>query len=131
VVADGAPRWLRRLFTHPHTGQIIAAESRRRDFSPGQRRWIINRDQHCRTRYCNAAIRHIDHIHPAHTGGPTSITNGQGKCATCNYTKQAPGWTDTTITDATNTTTHQVQTTTPTGHHYRSTPPHPPDTRAA
>ena len=122
---DGPPRWLRRLFTAPDTGQLVAMESRRRCFTPAQRHYLALRDQHCRTPYCDAPIRHIDHVHPAHHHGPTSLTNGQGYCAACNHARQAPGWHATTPTGNTGA---EVLITTPTAHHYRSHPPDPPGT---
>ena len=100
-------------------------ESRRRCFTPAQRHYIALRDQHCRTPYCDAPIRHIDHVHPAHHGGPTSLTNAQGYCAACNHARQAPGWHATTPTGDAGA---EVLITTPTGHHYPSHPPDPPGT---
>lgn len=117
-----APVWLRRLFTRPSTGQLIGMESRRRLFTSAQARFIRLRDRSCRTPYCDAPIRHIDHITPAEVGGPTSISNGQGLCAACNYTKENPGWRSHPEPSGT------VVITTPTGHRYRSEPPQPPGT---
>jgi len=109
--------WFRRLYTHPTTRQLVAMESSRRLFPPALRRFLLARDQLCRTPWCGAPIRHTDHIQPHHTGGPTNTTNGQGLCERCNQTKETPGWHTTTQPDGT------VLTTTPTGHHYPSTPP--------
>jgi hypothetical protein len=117
-----APRWLRRLFCHPGTGQLAAMETRRRHFTKAQRHFVKLRDQYCRTPYCGAPIRHLDHITPAEHGGPTTIPNAHGDCETCNYTKQAPGW----ITHVLPGQRHQVEITTPTGHRYRSRAPDPP-----
>jgi hypothetical protein len=44
-----APRWLRRLFCHPGTGQLAAMETRRRHFTKAQRHFVKLRDQYCRT----------------------------------------------------------------------------------
>jgi hypothetical protein len=120
-----APRWLRRLFTSPTSGQLIAMETTRRTFTPAQRHYLRLRDRTCRTPYCDAPIRHADHITPHHAGGPTTITNAQGYCQHCNHTKQAPGWTTTTTTTS-HDGPHTVTTTTPTGHHYTSQAPDPP-----
>jgi hypothetical protein len=109
--------WLRRLYRRPDTGELITMETRRRCFTAGQRQFIRLRDQTCRTPYCDAPIRHTDHITPAETGGPTSIDNGQGLCAACNHAKQAPGW------QATRAPNGDVQTETPTRHHYHSRAP--------
>jgi hypothetical protein len=122
--SDATPMWIRRLFTAPHTGQLIAMETHQRYFPAAQRRLIRIRDQYCRTPWCAAPIRHIDHITDAHHGGPTSIDGGQGYCQTCNHTKQAPGWQTTRIHNDHG--IHEVETTTPTGHRYRSRAPDPP-----
>jgi hypothetical protein len=117
-----APRWLRRLFTSPDGRDLVALDSRRRAFTAGQRRYLQARDQFCRTPYCDAPIRHADHIHPAETGGPTQVHNGRGQCETCNYTNQSPGWRSRALTDQ-DTSGHDVETSTPTGHRYRSQAP--------
>jgi hypothetical protein len=56
--------WLRRLYTAPGTGNLIAMDSRARLFPAGLRRFIQARDDTCRTPYCDAPIRHHDHIIP-------------------------------------------------------------------
>ena len=127
--ADDTPMWLRRLHTSPDTGQLVAMDSKQRNFSPAQRSFIHFRDQYCRTPYCGAPIRHSDHVHPAADGGPTTITNGQGYCEACNYTKQVSGWTTTVIDNDDG--IHEVETITPTGHRYRSRAPDPPGRSAA
>jgi hypothetical protein len=117
ILGGDAPRWLRRLYTRPGTGDLVAMDSRRRLFTDAQRRFITARDQVCRTPWCEAPIRHIDHITPAETGGPTSLRNGQGLCVACNQGKQARGWRSRPRPDGT------IEITTPTGHHYRSRRP--------
>jgi hypothetical protein len=119
-----APVWLRRLFTAPGSGQLIAMESSRRFYSPPQRRFVYVRDQRCRTPWCDAPIRQIDHVAAADDGGPTSVDNGQGYCQACNLAKQAPGW-DARVIDSP-AGPHEVEVTTPTGHRYRSRAPDPP-----
>ena len=84
--------WLRRLYTHPGTGELVGMDSRARLFPPGLRRFIQARDDTCRTPYCDAPIRHLDHIIPWHTGGPTTTDNAAGLCEACNHTKETPGW---------------------------------------
>ena len=84
--------WLRRLYTHPGTGELVGMDSRARLFPPGHRRFIQTRDDTCRTPYCDAPIRHLDHIIPWHTGGPTTTDNAAGLCEACNHTKETPGW---------------------------------------
>ncbi len=90
---DEAKVWLRRLYTHPQSGALTQVESTRRVFPRGMRRFITTRDQTCRTPWCDAAIRHLDHIRDHAHGGSTSLSNGQGLCEGCNYLKQTPGWT--------------------------------------
>jgi HNH endonuclease len=115
--------FLRRLYTRPGDGQLAALDSTSRHFTANQRKFLLLRDQTCRTPWCGAPIRHADHVTPAEAGGATTIANSQGLCEACNHAKQAPGWTQTIIGD-------QVVTTTPTGHRYRSNPPRPPGRRA-
>jgi hypothetical protein len=115
-----APRWLRRLYRAPKTGQLAAMDSTRRAFTANQRRFLRLRDQTCRTPYCDAPIRHADHVHPHEHGGSTSVINGEGLCEAGNYAKQAPGWSQRVEPDG------SITTRTPTGHEYRSHPPDPP-----
>jgi hypothetical protein len=114
LIAQPDRVWLRRLFRRPSSGELITMETRRRCFTGGQRRFIQLRDQTCRTPWCDAPIRHIDHVQPAGAGGPTSVDNGQGLCVACNHAKQAPGW------QSTRAPNREVETETPTGHRYRS-----------
>lgn len=113
--------WLRRLFADPDTGQLTAMDARTRRFPDGLRTLIRLRDRTCRTPWCDAPIRHIDHITPAAEGGPTSYDNGQGLCEACNHTKETTGWTTRRLPD---TDGHQI--TTPTGHRYRTRAPAAP-----
>nr|WP_307362545.1 HNH endonuclease signature motif containing protein [Pseudarthrobacter niigatensis] len=111
--------WVRRLYTAPGSGELVAMDSTARLFPPGLKRFLQVRDDTCRTPYCDAPIRHHDHITAWHTGGPTNVNNGQGLCEACNHTKESPGWTAQTIQGQ----RHTVATTTPTGHTYHSTAP--------
>jgi hypothetical protein len=119
--SDDTAMWLRRLYTAPDTGELAAMDSRRRGFAANQRHFLRIRDQHCRTPWCEAPIRHIDHIRPAERGGPTTVVNGQGLCAACNFAKQAPGWRVGPVCSASGVL--EIAVTTPTGHTYRSRPP--------
>ncbi|HEY7007535.1 MAG TPA: HNH endonuclease [Jatrophihabitantaceae bacterium] len=121
----GAPAWLRRVFTRPGSGELIGMDSRRRLFIPAQQRFIRLRDQLCRTPWCGAPVRHIDHVQPVGEDGETRVHNGQGLCEACNYAKQAPGW----QTRAPAAAHDEVIIRTPTGHRYRSRPPDPPGIR--
>jgi hypothetical protein len=117
--------WVRRLSTCPTTGGLTQMDSTRREFPPGLARFLRTRDRTCRTPWCNAPIRHTDHIVPVTASGATTAENGQGLCEACNYAKQAPGW---SARPGPAGAGHLVETTTPTGHTYRSRPPDPPGT---
>ena len=111
--------WLRRLYTAPATGELTAMDSRARLFPPGLRRYLTARDDTCRTPYCDAPIRHFDHITPWHHNGPTTRNNGAGLCEACNHTKETPGWSSRPRPGP----RHTLDVTTPTGHSYQSTAP--------
>ena len=119
----GTKIWMRRFYTNPSGTQLLAADSRQRLFPQGARDFLIARDQTCRTPWCDAPIRHLDHIVDHARGGPTAVGNGQGLCAACNLIKAAPGWNATADNDG------AVETRTPTGHRYLSRPPRPPHSR--
>ena len=124
VVDQRSRATLRRLYSHPASGALVAMESRARLFPTGLARFIDLRDDTCRTPYCDAPIRHHDHARPHHRRGPTSVGNGLGECERCNYDKEAPGWTVTTSTDEKG--THTAEFTTPTGaRHHSQAPPLP------
>lgn len=97
VPADLARRWvsqatrraLRRLYASPATGRLTAMESGARCFPHALATLIGFRDQTCATAWCEAPIRHTDHIVAHQQGGPTSFENGQGLCEACNYAKQS------------------------------------------
>jgi hypothetical protein len=116
--------WLRRLYTSPDAGALVAMDSTRRTFTGNLRRFIRVRDGLCRTPWCGAPIRHVDHPHRAADGGGTSVRNSQGLCEACNQAKDALGWRARAGTDGT------VETTTPTGHRYVSRVPPGPTARA-
>ena len=121
VIAD--PRtvtWVRRLFTDTVTGQLAGSDSRRRRFPRVAKEFLLARDRYCRTPYCGAPIDHADHAVAFSRGGTTVTTNGAGRCATCNYVKDTPGW----ITDVD--PDGAITTTTPTGRRLTSRPPDPP-----
>ncbi|GAB2534095.1 DUF222 domain-containing protein [Brachybacterium huguangmaarense] len=90
-LTDETMTLLRRLFAHPTTGQLVAVESRARAFPAGLARYLRLRDVSCRTPYCDASIRHLDHVRPWAEGGATSAANGEGLCAHCNLVKELLG----------------------------------------
>ncbi|WP_240691891.1 HNH endonuclease signature motif containing protein, partial [Arthrobacter sp. CAU 1506] len=116
--------WIRRLYTAPGTGQLLGMDSKARKFPDGIRRMVMARDAVCASPWCDAPIRHIDHIVAWAEGGPTTLANGHGLCERCNQAKEADGWTTTPIDGP----THKVKTTAPTGHTYTSTAPPLPGT---
>lgn len=117
--------WLRRLFTRPADGSLVAMDSRARLFDGQLRRFVILRDQTCRTPWCDAPIRHADHVTRATEGGTTSADNGQGLCETCNYAKEVRDWKARRISGD----RHPVEIETPTGQTHLSRAPDPPGTR--
>jgi hypothetical protein len=116
-LAKKARAWVRRLYTGPDSGELIAMDSRRRCFDGELRQFLVIADRYCRTPWCEAPIRHIDHPVSVTRGGETTATNGQGLCEACNYVKEAPGWRTGLGAD------RVVETITPTGHRYASRPP--------
>jgi hypothetical protein len=125
ATADEAAVWVRRLYASSDGNSLVSMDSRRRRFSGQLRRFLVARDQTCRTPWCDAPIRDGDHAHPSRTGGATDAANGQGLCRACNLAKEAPGWKARTL-DPAPAQRHTVETTTPAGHSYRSAAPHPP-----
>lgn len=103
--------FLRRLYTSPRTGELVAMDSRAREFTGQLRKMILLRDDVCRTPWCDAPIRHADHATPHTKGGATSYANGSGLCERCNYIKEVAGWNHQASA------TH-LAVTTPTGHTY-------------
>ncbi|WP_420180281.1 HNH endonuclease [Paenarthrobacter sp. TA1.8] len=111
--------WLRRLYTAPATGELLTMDSKARLFPGRMRRFIETRDNTCRTPYCDAPIRHIDHIVSWRSGGTTTMENGAGLCEACNHTKENPGWKSRPLAED----VHTLELRTPTGHTYRSKAP--------
>jgi hypothetical protein len=123
---DGAEVWVRWLHADAPRGGLVAMESRARSFPAALRRFLVLRDEVCRTPWCDAPVRHTDHVVAHAEGGATSVGNGQGLCVRCNQVKESRGWTAQPGPDGT------VVTTTPTGHQWHSWPRNrwgpPPDT---
>ncbi len=113
---------IRRLYTAPGSGELLTMDSKARIFPQRLRRFIETRDDTCRTPYCDAPIRHLDHVVPWHNGGTTTLNNGAGLCEACNHTKENPGWS----ASVPHGQTHTMEVRTPTGHIYRSKPPRLP-----
>lgn len=126
TVAEQAKAWVRRLYTSPTTGELVAMDSRRRDFTGVLRQFLVVRDEVCRMPWCDAPIRHGDHVRRAADGGHTSADNGQGLCEACNQAKEAPGWRGRVSRAGPR---HTVTIETPTGRVYTSAAPDPPGFR--
>ncbi|WP_460715059.1 13E12 repeat family protein [Nocardioides dilutus] len=118
---------LRRLYTHPKHGRLVAMESVAQEFPAMLAALIRKRDQICRQRWCDAPIRNSDHAQRKADGGPTSYLNGQGTCEACNQAKEAIGWRvrarpgPAGLQDPH--VPHTIETVTPTGHVYTSVAP--------
>lgn len=110
---------MKRLLAAPDTGELVALESRSRHFPRGLAELIRLRDGWCRTPWCGAPIRQLDHVRRHADGGPTSAANGQGLCVSCNLAKEAAGWRHTVEPGP----GHRVVVTTPTGHRHPARPP--------
>jgi hypothetical protein len=121
--AIAAQGWaeLRRLYAAPESGALVAMDSRSRTFPEGLTQFVRLRDQTCRTPYCDAPIRHVDHAEPHARHGRTNALNGRGACERCNYVKEQRGWKVRTLFDPGG--RHVAEHTTPTGATYRSTAP--------
>lgn len=128
LVANGLDldaAWLRAVYS-ASTGDLVGTSSRQRFFVDGLADLLRVRDQGiCRTPWCDAPARHLDHVTAAGCGGSSTLANGQGLCAACNQAKEAAGWTSRSRTDP-GTGRHAVTITTPTGQEYRSVAPEPP-----
>jgi hypothetical protein len=111
LTGEGRKTW-RRLVTRD--GIVIGGDSRRRRFTGQLAALIRARDGgRCREPYCDAPIRHIDHIRRWAENGRTEFDNGRGLCEFHNHVRETPGW-------KARTTTRGIETTTPTGKAYTS-----------
>jgi hypothetical protein len=108
---------VRRLYASPTSGELVAMDSSTRTFRGSLARFIRLRDRSCRTPWCDAPIRHVDHATEHDAAGATSAHNGQGLCEACNYAKTAHRWRARPQPDG------SVTTTLPTGHSHTTRPP--------
>ena len=121
---DAGAAWLRSIYVDA-SGRLLATTSTSRFHPQGLAALLRAREQGvCASSWCDAPVRHLDHVTPFAEGGETSLANGQGLCARCNHAKQAPGW-DQKVTELDG--RHAVETVTPTGHRYASVAPVPPE----
>jgi hypothetical protein len=112
---------LRRFYADPISGVITSSERTRRLFDAHVRRLVMARDQWCRTPFCGAPIRHVDHALGFARGGATSVDNAQGLCERCNHAEESTGWTTTTAVGRTGEAI--VTTTTAAGIRYSTSAP--------
>jgi hypothetical protein len=89
ATGEGRRTW-RRLITRD--GIVIGGDSNRRRFTGQLAALIRARDGHrCREPYCDAPIRHIDHIRRWADLGRTEYDNGRGLCEFHNHVRETPG----------------------------------------
>lgn len=126
-MATGSPdavASIRRLFRVEATDRLVAMDATSRAFTGALARFVRIRDQVCRTPWCNARIRHLDHVEASTAGGATAEDNGQGLCESCNYLKESPGWRHRVSSEPF--AAHTVEVTTPSGTTVESHAPPPP-----
>jgi hypothetical protein len=115
--------WWRRLYAAPLGGPIVGGDPLRRHFDGFLKKLIKLRDRRCRDPYCDAPIRHIDHIQRFSDGGLTIYPNGRGTCERGNYAREMPGWNIDAASSGLDGQHHTIKITTPTGHTYLSRAP--------
>jgi uncharacterized protein DUF222 len=115
--------WWRRLYAAPVGGPLAGGDPDRRRFDGHLRKLIMWRDKRCRDSFCDAPIRHIDHIDRYADGGLTIYPNGRGECERGNYAREMPGWKVQAVSSGLDGQQHTITITTPTGHTYLSRAP--------
>jgi hypothetical protein len=124
IVATSKGRlWWRRLYAAPEGGPLAGGDPFRRRFDGFLRKLIMLRDRHCRDPFCDAPIRHIDHIQRYSDNGLTIYPNGRGACERGNYLREMPGWQVEAVSSGLDGQRHTIKITTPTGHTYLSRAP--------
>ena len=87
LASTAGKKSLRRLVTRD--GIVIGGDSRRRCFDGVLETFIRARDgNRCTAPYCDAPIRHIDHVKRWVDGGGTEFANGRGYCAFHNHARE-------------------------------------------
>jgi hypothetical protein len=112
--------WWRRLYAAPVGGPVVGGDPHRRRFDGHLRKLIMWRDRRCRDPFCDAPIRHIDHIQRYSDSGLTVYPNGRGECERGNYAREMPGWKVEAVCSGLDGRPHTIKITTPTGHSYLS-----------
>lgn len=99
IMTDSKGRkWWRRLFTAPQGSSkgpapIVGGDPTRRYFDGWLTQLIKLRDQTCRDPFCDAAIRHIDHITRHADGGPTSTATDAAPAPEATWSAKCPAGT--------------------------------------
>ncbi len=94
MVLDAAERertWVRRLYCRPGTDELVAMDAKSRLFPPALARFLRRRDQRCATPWCEAPIRHVDHVTPWSRGGRRASRTGRGCAARATTPRTCPG----------------------------------------
>ena len=104
-------------------GPIVGGDPYRRHFDGFLKKLIMVRDRWCRDPFCDAPIRHIDHIQRYSDSGLTIYPNGRGECERGNYAREMPGWKVEAVANGLDGRRHTTKITTPTGHTYLSRAP--------
>lgn len=123
AIEAGVAAWFRQVFVSPQ-GRLVGMTSKQRHFPPALADFLSLRGMGiCATPWCDAPVRHADHVRPVEQRGPTTERNGQGLCEACNHAKQAEGWQQHVV--SAHDDRQRVETITPTGHRYTATAPLP------
>ena len=84
------------------------------------------REQTCRDPFCDAPIRHLDHITRTPTADSPHSPMDAAPASRGNQVREMPGWHLTLIDCGFHGGPHKIIITTPTGHRYCSRAPAPP-----
>ncbi|WP_324013113.1 HNH endonuclease [Microbacterium sp. JZ37] len=120
-LAGNAAGW-ERVFCHPDTGALLTVD--RYTPTAAQKRYLLARDERCRTPGCrNLAITaDLDHTIPYAQGGVTDVGNLACLCEGCHQDKHHTPWQVRQLGDGV------LEWTSPAGHTYTEKPP--PQVRA-
>ena len=122
AILDRFDTRIARALLDEHTGVVIETATTAYLPNQGMRRFIQQRDGHCRFPGCNRGARRCepDHIIPFSRGGPTAIWNLVSLCKHHHRVKHDAGWTLTMTPDGHCTWTdphHRQYATHPVNHH--------------
>ncbi|WP_456284576.1 HNH endonuclease [Microbacterium sp. JZ101] len=120
-LAGNAAGW-ERVFCHPDTGALLTVD--RYTPTAAQKRYLLARDERCRTPGCRnlALTADLDHTIPYAQGGVTDVGNLACLCEGCHQDKHHTPWQVRQLGDGV------LEWTSPAGHTYTEKPP--PQARA-